>query len=60
MGLGRWPDVPLSEARERASAARRQLRDGVDPIQARQAAMRHEQRLTVADAIERCFAARQP
>ncbi|MGD1881309.1 MAG: tyrosine-type recombinase/integrase [Paracoccaceae bacterium] len=59
MGLGRWPDVPLSEARERASDARRQLRDGVDPIQARQAAMRRERRLTVAEAIERCFVARQ-
>ncbi|WP_299366779.1 site-specific integrase [uncultured Tateyamaria sp.] len=59
MGLGRWPDVPLAEARQRASDARRQLRAGVDPIQARRVAMRHEQRLTVADAIERCFAARQ-
>ncbi|MCE8006010.1 site-specific integrase [Aestuariivita sp.] len=59
MGLGRWPDVSLSEARERASDARRQLRDGVDPIQARQVALRREQRLTVADAIERCFVARQ-
>ncbi|MEO0568827.1 MAG: integrase arm-type DNA-binding domain-containing protein [Pseudomonadota bacterium] len=59
MGLGRWPDVPLSEAREKASEARRQLREGVDPIQARQAALRHQQRLTVSDAIEQCFAARQ-
>ncbi len=59
MGLGRWPDVPLSEARERASDARKQLRDGVDPIQARQAALRREQRLPVADAIEKCFVARQ-
>lgn len=33
MGLGRWPNVPLSEARERPSDARRQLRSGVDPIQ---------------------------
>ncbi|WP_299628534.1 integrase arm-type DNA-binding domain-containing protein [uncultured Tateyamaria sp.] len=59
MGLGRWPDVPLSEARERASDARRKLRDGIDPIQARQVTMRREQRLTVADAIEQCFVARQ-
>ena len=28
MGLGRWPDVSISEARDRASDARRQLRDG--------------------------------
>lgn len=59
MGLGRWPDVPLSEAREKASEARRQLREGVDPIQARQGALRHQQRLTVAEAIDQCFAARQ-
>ncbi|MEO1346998.1 MAG: Arm DNA-binding domain-containing protein, partial [Pseudomonadota bacterium] len=55
MGLGRWPDVPLSEARERASQSRHQLREGVDPLQARQAEMRHQQRLTVADAIQQCF-----
>jgi len=27
MGLGRWPDVSIAEARERAEAARRQVRD---------------------------------
>ena len=59
MGLGRWPDVSLAEARERASDARQQLRDGVDPIQARQADTLKERRLTVAEAIETCFAARQ-
>jgi len=59
MGLGRWPDVALAEARERASDARRQLRDGIDPIQARQAAQRRANRLTVLEAIEQCFAARQ-
>jgi len=59
MGLGRWPDVSIAEARQRASEARRKLRDGVDPIEARQAAQIRERRLTVADAIEQCFAARQ-
>ncbi len=59
MGLGRWPDVSIAEARQRASEARRQVRDGVDPIETRKAAQRREQRLSVADAIERCFAARQ-
>lgn len=59
MGLGRWPDVPLSEARERAADARKQLRDGVDPIAARQAEQRQEKRLTVEEAIKKCFAARQ-
>ncbi len=32
MGLGRWPDVSITEVRERASEARRVLRDGIDPI----------------------------
>jgi len=59
MGLGRWPDVSIAEARQRAADARRQLRDGVDPIQARQAEQRLEKRLTVEEAIEQCFAARQ-
>jgi len=38
MGLGSFPDVSLKEARERAAEARRQLRDGVDPINQRQEA----------------------
>ena len=37
MGLGRWPDVSIAEARERASTARQQLRDGADPIETRAA-----------------------
>ncbi|WP_170411720.1 tyrosine-type recombinase/integrase [Ruegeria arenilitoris] len=36
MGLGRWPDVGLAEARESADAARRELREGLDPIRERQ------------------------
>lgn len=35
MGLGGWPDVPLTEARERARQARRKIEEGVDPIEAR-------------------------
>ena len=38
MGIGRWPDVSIAEVRERASEARRQERDGVDPIRTRQEA----------------------
>jgi Arm DNA-binding domain len=38
MGLGPYPDVSLAEARQKASEARRLLRDGVDPIKARRAA----------------------
>ncbi len=33
MGLGRWPDVSIAEARETAKEARRVLRQGTDPIQ---------------------------
>lgn len=37
MGLGAYPDVSMKEARERAAVARKQLRDGIDPIGERQA-----------------------
>jgi integrase len=35
MGLGPYPEVTLKEARDRAAAARKQIRDGIDPIDAR-------------------------
>jgi len=38
MGLGSVNDFSLAEARERARAARQQLADGIDPIEARLAA----------------------
>jgi hypothetical protein len=59
MGLGRWPDVTLAEARERAAEARRAVRDGNDPIDLRKAAQVRSDRLTIAEAIEQCFTARQ-
>jgi hypothetical protein len=59
MGLGRWPDVSIAEARERAAEARRQLRDGVDPVAERRKAQQRINRLTVAKAVEGCFEARQ-
>lgn len=37
IGLGSADDIPLAEARERATEARRLARDGVDPIAARDA-----------------------
>ncbi len=37
MGLGVYPDVGIKEARERAAEARKQLRDGIDPIAKRKA-----------------------
>ncbi len=59
MGFGPWPDVTIAEARERAASARRRLRDGVDPIQERLASRRRVKRLTVAEAVQSCFEARQ-
>jgi integrase len=37
MGLGPYPDITLAEARKKAADARRQVRDGVDPIEDRKA-----------------------
>lgn len=59
MGLGRWPDVSIAEARERAGTARQQVRDGNDPIEARAKLRYQPKRLTIKEAIEGCFAARQ-
>ena len=44
MGLGRWPDVGLAEVREKADDARRELREGRDPIRERQKRRRDAQR----------------
>ncbi len=44
MGLGPWPDVSLAEARLKAEEARRELRDGNDPIRERQKRRREAQR----------------
>lgn len=59
MGLGRWPDVSIAEARDLAIDARRSVRDGHDPVAVRQTARQQMRRLTIAEAIEGCFAARQ-
>ncbi len=59
MGLGRWPDVSIAEARERAAEARKTLRDGADPIFEREKAKHGSGRLTVAQAIASCFEARK-
>lgn len=39
MGLGGFPDIPLAMARERAREARAKVESGIDPIQARIAAL---------------------
>lgn len=59
MGLGRWPDVSIAEARERAGTARQTLRDGVDPIQQRARSKRTVKRLTLKEAIDGCYKAKQ-
>jgi integrase len=59
MGLGRWPDVSIAEARESASEARKKLRGGVDPIQERRAQKLRTNCLTVADAVHGCFEAKR-
>lgn len=59
MGLGPWPDVPIADARERALDFRKRARNGVDPIAERAAARQRARCLTVAEAVDRCFTARQ-
>lgn len=59
MGLGRWPDVSIAEARQRAADARRLVRDGSDPVAERQTQRAKSKRLTVDQAIHQCFEARQ-
>ena len=59
MGLGRWPDVSIAEARERAATARQTLRDGADPIQVRAKSKRIVKRLTLKEAIDGCYKAKQ-
>jgi integrase len=53
MGLGPFPLIGLSEARERATAQRRLLLDGLDPIETRNAARRPaREAITFARATE--------
>ena len=59
MGLGSWPDVSIAEARERASAARKQLWEGIDPIEERQRVRQPIEKVTVKEAVMSCFEARQ-
>lgn len=61
MGLGGWPDVPLTEARERARQARRQVEAGHDPIETRKAtrAVRRDTP-TFAECARRTIDAKRP
>jgi integrase len=69
MGLGPVSDFSLDEARERASQARRLLKDGFDPIDARQAertqrateeARAAARNITFKAAAEQCFKFHSP
>lgn len=57
MGLGGYPDISLSDARETAQKFRTMAKKGVDPIKARQKERRDI--LTLADATTACFEARK-
>jgi integrase len=59
LGLGAYPEVSLANARERAARAREQIRDGIDPRQARRdaaAALRAAlaRALTFKEAAQAC------
>ena len=58
MGLGRWPDVSIAEARQSARDARQVHRSGHDPIAEQRQRRRRANRLTVADAVHGCLKAR--
>jgi integrase len=47
MGLGPFPDISLAEAREKATAHRKQCHEGIDPLDAK-AAQQQAQRLSAA------------
>lgn len=59
MGLGRWPDVSIAEAREKAANARKQVRDGIDPVLERTKVKRAPGAITLTQAVEGCFDAKK-
>lgn len=57
LGLGRYPEVSLDEARTRAAEIRRQVRDGIDPVAQRR---RDAERIpSFRDAAQRAYAERR-
>ncbi len=61
IGLGRFPDVSLAEARELATANWRAAREGRDPVtERRQERARARRMLTFAEAAERFLEERAP
>lgn len=64
IGLGGYPDVSLSEAREAARKARRAIREGTDPVEQRALARAsliasRASRLTFDQAAKQCIAAKR-
>lgn len=59
MGMGRWPDVSIAEARERAATARKRVRDGFDPVGERAKQRLTPRAITLAEAVKGCFEARR-
>lgn len=55
MGLGSFPDVGLAEARDKATVHRKQAKDGIDPIEARQS--EPEKTPTFTTCAARCIRA---
>lgn len=65
IGLGPFPEVSLAKARERAAEAKQDVRNGVDPVEARKAARSallasQRQGLTFMDAFEKYAAKKLP
>lgn len=63
IGLGSYPTVSLSEAREMARDMRRQAREGVDPLEAKKArnlalALSQRRGLTFKDAVDKMLTAK--
>lgn len=63
IGLGGFPDVTLSQARDRARAAKEQIRQGIDPVEERRAnraalILAQSRGLTFDDAVDRYLTAK--
>jgi integrase len=63
IGLGGFPSVTLSQARDKAREARDKIERGIDPVAERQAAkaalvMARARGMTFADAVDKCLAAK--
>lgn len=63
IGLGGFPGVTLSQARDKAREARAKIEGGIDPVEERKAARAalvaaQRRGLTFANAVDRCLAAK--